>query len=76
MGSFLRYIFTLYIDTLLIKLKKSGFGCHMNGNVIGTLSYADDITLISPSIRGLNKMLSICAELANNYCINFKVYVN
>ena len=38
---------------------------------MGALSYADDITIISPSIRGLNKMLSRCAEFANNYCITF-----
>ena len=63
--------FTLYIDRLMIKLKESGYGCHMNGTFMGALSYADDITIISPSIRGLNKMLSICAEFANNYCITF-----
>ena len=38
---------------------------------MGALSSADDITIISPSIRGLNKMLSICAEFAHNYCITF-----
>ena len=38
---------------------------------IGALSYADDITIISLSIRGLNKMLSICAEFANNHCVTF-----
>ena len=64
-------IFTLYIDSLLIKLKESGYGCHMNGTFMEALSYADDITIIYLSIRGLNKMLSICAEFANNYCITF-----
>ena len=64
-------LFTLYIDSLLIQLKESGYGFHMNGTFMGALSYADDITIISPSIRGLNKMLSICAEFAHNYCITF-----
>ena len=63
--------FTLYIDSLLIKLEESGYGCHMNGTFMGALSYSDDITIISPSIRSLNKMLSICAEFANNYCVTF-----
>ena len=58
-----------YIDSLLITLKESGYGCHMNGTFMGTLSYADDITIISPRIHGLNKMLSICAEFANTYYI-------
>ena len=60
--------FTLYIDSLLIKLKESGYGCHMNGTFMGALSYADDITIISAGIRGLNKMLSISVEFANTYC--------
>ncbi len=43
----------------------------MNGLCVGALSYADDITLISPSIRGLNKMMDICAQFADDYCITF-----
>ena len=53
-------LFSLYINPLLQKLKQSGGGCHINGNFMGVLSYADDITLICPSIWGLNKMLKIC----------------
>ena len=49
-------------------MKDAGYGCHMNGTFMGGLSYADDITLISPSIRGLDKMLSICAEFVQNLC--------
>ena len=62
---------TLYIDKLLIKLKLSGFGCSLNNTYIGALSYADDITLLCPSIRGLNKMLSICYEFGDNCNIVF-----
>ena len=51
-------LFSLYIDPLLQKLKQSGVGCHIN--FMGVLSYADEITLICPSIWGLNKMLKIC----------------
>ena len=32
----------LYIDGLLIRLQKSGVGCHMNNIYMGALSYADD----------------------------------
>ena len=42
--------FTLYIDKLLLLLKTSGYGCHVDGVFRGALSYADDITLISPTI--------------------------
>ena len=38
---------------------------------MGVLSYADDITLICPSIWGLNKMLKICNTLSKNTIILF-----
>ena len=52
-------LFSLYIDLLLQKLEQSGVGCHINGNFMGVLSCADGITLIRPSIWGINKMLKI-----------------
>lgn len=64
-------LFTLYIDGLLLRLKESGYGCHINGTFMGALSYADDITLISPSIIGLNKMIAICSKFADDYSITF-----
>ena len=37
---------------------------------MGARSYADDITLISPSLYGLNRMLDICNKLAiDNFII-------
>ena len=34
---------------------------------MGALSYADDITLIAPSIEGLNEMLKLCDNYATVY---------
>ena len=34
---------------------------------MGALSYADDITLIAPSIGGLNEMLKLCDNYATVY---------
>ena len=64
-------LFNLYIDRLLITLKNSGLGCHINGTYMGALSYADDITLSCPSVHGLNKMMSICSDFATNNFITF-----
>ena len=64
-------LFTMYIDNLLIKLKQSGYGCHVDNVFMGALSYADDITLLSPSLHGLNRMLEICAKFADNFDITF-----
>ena len=57
-------LFTMYIDKFLVLLGTSGLGCHMGSAFIGALSYADDITLLCPSIRGLNEMIVLCCEYA------------
>ena len=43
----------------------------MGNSYVGALSYADDITLLCPSIKGLNKMLDICNSFADMYDIKF-----
>lgn len=63
--------FTIYIDQLLLCLKKKGIGCYMHGQYVGALSYADDITLLCPDIRGLNKMLDVCEVFGKENFIIF-----
>ena len=48
----------------------------MNNVYMGALSYADDITMICPSIRGLNKMLKICNKFAQSNKIIFNIKKN
>ena len=48
-----------------------GIWCHIGSAYIGALSYADDITLLCPSIRGLNEMIVLCCEYAKEYGITF-----
>ena len=66
----------MYIDSLLIQLKTSGYGCHIEGTYMGALSYADDITLLCPSLRGLNSMLKICSDFADIFDITFNCKKN
>ena len=64
----------MYIDPLLVQLGNSGYGCHIAGVYAGALSYADDITLLCPSVWGLNEMLKISNKyrLENNINFNSK----
>ena len=64
-------LFTLYIDKLLLGLKQSGHGCHIEDTFTGVLSYADDITLICPSLRVINGMLHICSKFAETFSLTF-----
>ena len=65
-----------YINRLLVTLKYSGLGCHINGTYMGALSCADDITLSCPSVHGLNNMMSICSDFATNNFITFNCKEN
>ena len=64
-------LFTIYFDELLMRLKQAGFGCHIEGEYAGALCYADDLTLLSPSLLGMNAMLEICAKFAAEYSVAF-----
>ena len=52
-------------------MRDSGVGCKINNCYTGAISYADDITLSCPSIRGLNKMLDICNKFAEEHYLIF-----
>ena len=64
-------LFCIYIDDLLVTLKESGYGCHIGPYYCGALGYADDICLLSPSLSGLNRMIKICEQYADDHCIMF-----
>ena len=53
-------LFNLYLDPMLIRIRESRIGCHITNVFTGSLPYAEDVTIICPSLRGLNKMLEIC----------------
>ena len=64
-------LFNMYIEKLFLELKRSGYGCHINNTFVGALCYADDVALLSPSIRGLNDMISLCEVFAKHLDITF-----
>ena len=64
-------LFSIYVDDLLEKLKDSGIGCHIGHIFVGALGYADDLILLCPTVVGLNKMIKICEEYANEHDILF-----
>jgi len=63
--------FCVYIDELLLLLKMAGFGCYIGAHFVGALFYADDIVLMAPSASALLKILAICEDYADEFCICF-----
>ena len=64
-------LFAIYIDVLLLQLGTSGLGCYIDNVFLGALGYADDIVIMSPSIRGLNEMIRVCESYADEYSLLF-----
>jgi len=52
--------FCLYIDGLLVALSRSGVGCFVGSNFVGTLGYADGIVHRATYVSALRIMLAIC----------------
>ena len=52
-------LFSVYINDLFDLLNQSGFGCYINNYFYGSVSYADDIVLLSPSVQGLQELVNI-----------------
>ena len=59
--------YSIYVDGLIEKLKQSKRGCYYASNFAAALFYADDMAVLSPSVRGLESLLTICGE----YCIEW-----
>ena len=70
-GNLSPVLFTLYMDELLVKLKKTGFGCHIGNTFVGSMSYADDVVLLSPTLSSLKQMLDISHEFGAVYDVRF-----
>ena len=71
-GGFLSpMLFTLHLDGLIQKLKHSGIYCHISRTYCGVFDYADDMTIVPPTLFGLRQMTEICEEYASEMDLLF-----
>lgn len=64
-------LFNLYIDDLLQQLQSCGVGARFGRLYLGCLVYADDITLVSPTVSGMQEMLNICQRFTQEHGLLF-----
>ena len=64
-------LFGMYIDELLLRLSQSGYGCKIGHFYYGALGYADDVSLLAPTLYALRKMCEIALNYASEYDIKF-----
>jgi hypothetical protein len=65
------YLFAIYIDTIVDRLRESCCGCYFGLSYVGILIYADDMVLLSPSLRGLRRMVSIASDFSTSLNLFF-----
>ena len=66
-------LFTVYIDELFIQLKQSNVGCYVGDKFMGAFGYADDSTILAPTLTSLKLMLRICDEFGKKFNVLFNV---
>ena len=64
-------LFCVYLDSLLSQLRDAGIGCHIGGQFLGAFGYADDVTLLAPTRKGLQSMLQICEDFSTKHAMLF-----
>jgi hypothetical protein len=55
------FLFNIFIDDLLSECLENNIGARIGSTHMSTVSYCDDLNLISPSINHLQNLLDICS---------------
>ena len=65
-------LYNIYVDDLIQLLQSSGIGCYIASTFAAALFYADDMCILAPSLKGLQKLLNICGS----YCERWDIGLN
>ena len=65
-------LYSIYVNDLIHILQTSGIGCYFLNRFAAAFFYADDMAVIAPSIKGLQKMLDLC----HLYCLEWDIKLN
>ena len=72
-------LYTVYTDDLNHHLQATGVGCYVGGAWVNSLSYADDVVLLTPTVTALHRLLEVChaymLDLMKLYTTQRKQYV-
>ena len=63
------------MNNLFEILRRSKYGCWVNGEYYGILGYSDDNLILAPSLNALQEMLKICEEYAASHGFIYSVRI-
>ena len=64
-------LFSIYMDELIERLKRSGVGCYIGNMFMGAFCYADDCNLLAPTLFSMKNMLDIVSKLGKDFDMKF-----
>ena len=64
-------LFSILMNYLVSMLDKAGVGVQVSNQLINSLLFADDITLIASSEQELNTLLDITSKFADKWNLKF-----
>ena len=64
--------YCLYVEDLIDILKSKNVGCYIMSVFLAALIYADDMAILSPSLKGLCILLEVCSD----YCVQWDICLN
>ena len=59
------------MDELIERLKRSGVGCYIGNIFMGAFCYADDCTLLGPTLLSMKNMLDILSKFGKYFYMKF-----
>ena len=62
-------LYNVNTDDLNHHLQATGVGCYLGGAWINSLSYADDMVLLTPTVTALQTLLEVCRAYAGPHDI-------
>jgi len=65
------FLFRFYIRGLIDRVTKLNVGCNYFGTNVNLLAYADDLVLLAPSWQGLQNLLCVTEEAADQINMTF-----
>ena len=59
------------MDDLIQRLESNGDGCWLGPHFYGAMGFADDLSLLSPTAKGLQRMLKVCEIFGEEFGMQF-----
>jgi hypothetical protein len=65
--------FNIFLNDLLVDLENSAEGLRIGGHKFSSFAYADDVTLLSATVPGLQSLINMCTDYAATWRLKFGI---